>query len=185
MKKFFIIIALGFTALSTAESQKPVSDPEITQEIHDSIGSGWFSKGYEDVSFDVRNGIVYLRGTVDTLENRKKVEDSVIKIEGVRQVNNQIAISKQGHNAYSDPKLRDFENSYPQDSAFSQQDRQINAKIRDKIGKYETFTIKTANGIVIISGAIDKPEEAEKISAQIKEIEGVKSVNNQLVPKNR
>lgn len=33
---------------------------------------------------------VDLPGSVDTLENKKQVEDSVRKIEGVRQVNNQI-----------------------------------------------------------------------------------------------
>jgi|GEM_PF-5056338 len=34
--------------------------------------------------------IVLLTGSVNTLENKNKVEDSVKKIDGVRQVNNQI-----------------------------------------------------------------------------------------------
>lgn len=176
---------------TAAHSNATLSDQEIKQEIHDSIGSGWFSKGYENVLFDVQNGFVTLRGTVDSHESSRKVEDSVKKIEGVRQVNNQIAISKQGLTAYSDSQLNDYEKKFPQDAAFDKQDRQINAKIRDKvISKWfsngnKKLALKTANGVVIITGTVDSSEDVQKVSDLIKEIEGVKSVNNQLTPKNQ
>ncbi len=172
-------------------NQKAVSDQEIKRKIQEKLDSGWFSKGFQNVSFDVNNGNVTLRGSVDTLENKKKVEDSVRNIDGVRQVNNQITIVKENSDAYSDSQLQNSEQKYPQDFASSSQDRELNAKIRDKLSNgwfskgYETLVIRTTNGVVIISGNVDKPEDVQKINDQVKNIEGVKSVNNQLKVNNR
>jgi osmotically-inducible protein OsmY len=73
--------------------QKNVSDQDVTKKIQDTLGSGWFSKGYQNVSYDVNDGTVTLRGTVDTLDDKNKVEEEVKKIDGVKQVNNQIRVS--------------------------------------------------------------------------------------------
>ena len=174
-----------------SNNQRTSSDQEINKKIQDTLSSGWFFKGFKNVSFDVNNGNVNLRGSVDTLENKNKVEDAVRKIDGVRQVNNQIAIVKENSDAYSESQLQSSERKYPQDAASNSQDRQINAKIRDKLSNgwfskgYETLVIRTANGVVVISGTIDKPEDVQKISDQIKEVDGVRSVNPQLTVKNR
>lgn len=77
-----------------------------------------------------------------------------------------------------------------EDSASTEQDRQINARIRDKLKNmnikgYETIILRTQNGIVMISGSIDKMEDLMRIRDQVKGVEGVKSVNNQLTSKNR
>ncbi|CUI17435.1 Conserved hypothetical secreted protein [Candidatus Protochlamydia naegleriophila] len=172
-------------------NQGGVSDQEINRKLQDKLGSGWFSKGYQNVSFDVHNGIVNLRGSVDTLENKNNVEDSVRKIDGVRQVNNQITIVKENSDTYSDSELQDSEKKYPRDSASNFQDRQLNAKIRDKLSNgwfskdYETLVIRTTNGVVVISGTVDKQEDVQKINDQLKEIEGIRSINNQLRVNNR
>jgi osmotically-inducible protein OsmY len=171
--------------------QRMPSDQEINKKIQDTIGSGWFSKGFQNVSFDVNNGNVNLRGSVDTLENKNKIEDSVKKIDGVRQVNNQISIVKENPDAYSESQLQNSEKKFPQDTASNAEDRQLNAKIRDKLNNgwfsngYEALVIRTTNGVVIISGSVDKPEDTQKIGNQIENIEGVKSVNNQLTVKNQ
>lgn len=172
-------------------NQRSFSDQEISRKIQDTLSSGWFSRGFEGVSFDVNNGNVNLRGSVDTLENKNKVEDSVRKIDGVRQVNNQITIVKESADNYSDSQLQNSEKKYPQDFASNSQDRQLNAKIRDKLSNgwfskgYETLVIRTTNGVVVISGNVDKPEDVQKINDQVKNIEGVRSVNNQLRVNNR
>lgn len=176
-----------------SDNQKPASDQEVNKKIQDAIGSGWFSKGYQGVSFDVNNGNVTLRGTVDSQENRNKVEEAVRKIEGVRNVNNQITITRDNSNtnAYSESQLQSSEKKYPQDRAASPQDRQLNAKIRDKLGSgwfskgYETLVIRTNNGVVVISGSVDKIDDAQKIIDQLNEIEGIRAVNNQLRVNNR
>jgi len=93
-------------------------------------------------------------------------------------------------NSYSESQLQNFEKKYPQDSATSQQDRQINAKIRDKLNGgwfskgYDALIIKTANGVVIISGTVDKDDDISNIKDKLKDIEGIKSINAQLSAKN-
>lgn len=188
---------------------RSASDQEINTKIRDALGSGWFSKGYENVSYDVNNGNVTLRGSVDTIENKNKVEESVRKIDGVRQVNNQITVDKNSSGTYSDSQRRDgysdsqkrsdgyydsqkaSDNKYSQDHASNSQDRELNAKIRDKLGSgwfskgYDTVVIRTTNGVVTISGTVDKHEDITKISEQIRSVDGVRSVNNQLTAKNR
>lgn len=172
-------------------NQRTGSDQEIRRKIHEALNSGWVSKGFQNVSFDVNNGNVNLKGSVDSLENKNKIEESVKKIDGVRQVNNQITIVKESTGTYSETQLQNSEKKYPQDFASNSQDRQLNAKIRDKLSNgwfsknYETLAIKTTNGVVIISGAVDKSDDIQKIVDQVKDIDGVRSVNNQLTVKNR
>jgi len=91
---------------------------------------------------------------------------------------------------YSDSQLQSSEAKYPQDFAANAQDRQINAKIRDALSNtwfskdYETLMISTTNGVVIITGTVYKMEDKQKVGDQVKAIDGVKSVNNQLTVKN-
>lgn len=176
---------------NNTRSKDVPTDQELVEKIRDSLRSGWFSKGYENVNFDVHFGNVTLSGTVDTLENKNKVDDAVKKINGVRQIVNQIRIARENADKYSDEDLQKSEKTFPQDSAYSPEDRQINAKIRDKLGRgwfsrgYEALVIKTANGIVVISGPIDKIEDAQKISEELKDVEGVKGINSKLTIKNK
>ena len=100
-------------------------------------------------------------------------------------------IAKESSSAYSESELRDSEKKYPRDSATTLQDRQLNARIRDQLSNgwlwdsYETLVIRTDNGIVILSGVVDKPEEVQRVSDRLKEVEGVKAIKNQLDVKDR
>lgn len=162
------------------------SDQNINGKVDDIVGSGWFSKGFQNVSYDVNNGNVTIRGTVDSIENKNKIEDKIRKIDGVKSVTNDLKIAKENPSAYSESQLKDSEKKYPRDSAATLQDRQLNARIRDSLSNgwlwnsYETLVIRTDNGIVILSGVVDKPEEIQKVSDRLKEVEGVKAIKNQL-----
>lgn len=174
-----------------SDNQSAPTDQDLNRKIQETLSSGWFSKGFQNVSFDVIDGNVKLKGSVDTLENKNKIEDSVKKINGVRDVNNQITVVKESADTYSEPQLQNSEKKYSQDRASTPQDRQLNAKIRDQLSNtwfskgYDMLVIKTTNGAVVITGTVDKPEDVQKINDQIKNIEGVKSVNTQLGVKNR
>lgn len=176
---------------SQNNGNKEVSDQELNKKIQEKLSSGWFSKGFQNVSFDINNGNVTLRGSVDTLENKNKVEDSVRKIEGVKYVTNQITIVKESPNAYSETQLQDSEKKYPYDVATTAQDRQLNAKIRDKLSNgwfskgYDTLVLRTTNGAIAITGNVDKAEDIQKISDQVKNVDGVRSVDNQVRLNNR
>ncbi|MBA3721660.1 MAG: BON domain-containing protein [Parachlamydiaceae bacterium] len=59
----------------------------------------------------------------------------------------------------------------------------VNPKVVSK--GYKTLVIRTTNGVVVVSGTVDKVEDIQKISNLIKDVEGVKSVDNQLSVRNR
>lgn len=168
-----------------------VSDQEISKKIHDEIAGGWLSKGYEKVTFEVNNGNVMLRGSVDTQDDKNKIEEKVKKIDGVKQINNQIIVAKSGPGYMADnaSKVKKYEEKFPNDRASSENDRIINAKIRDKLNGgwfssgYENIVLRTNNGVVTISGVVDNMNDIQKIGNEVLKIDGVKNVNNQLSAK--
>ena len=73
------------------------------------------------------------------------------------------------------------------DSYQTENDREIAKTIRSKIGDgwftkgYGDFSIDVNNGAVTLRGTLDKTEDKAKITDVVRKIDGVKSVNNQLV----
>jgi osmotically-inducible protein OsmY len=175
---------------SLKDGSQRSDDQEVIKKVGDTLSSGWFSKGFQDVSFEVYKGNVYLRGIVDTHENKNKIEDSIKKIEGVVLVNNQITVKKEVESPYSDSRVQTSENKFPQDYAATNQDRQLNAKIHNKLNGgwfskgIETIVLRTTNGVVIINGTVDEFEDIQKVNDQLKNVDGIKTVDNQLTVKN-
>lgn len=173
-----------------SNGQKPVSDKDLADKIHDKLSPGLFSKGHDQVTYEIYNGVVTLRGSVNTLKDKQEVEQTIKEIDGVRNVNNQIAVAANPTNKENSKAVSKTENKYPQDSASTATDKQINAKIRDKVNggwfskENETLIFKTANGYVTIIGVVEKPEDAKKINDQVQDVEGVRGINNQLQVKN-
>lgn len=182
-----------------------VSDQDIAKEVHDILEADWLSSGYPDVTFDVNNGVVNLRGRVNTMDDKTKLEDSVRKVDGVKQVKSDVTVMQdkktssrmrdsqwanndknyQDDRSYNDSKVEKTEKEYPRDTAASEQDRHINSKIRHKLSGwftkgYETIILNTENGVVTITGYVETPDDVQKISKEVKNVEGVKTVNNRV-----
>jgi len=159
---------------------KLTSDQDIIKNLHDTLSAGWFSKGYENVSYVVKDGVVTLRGTVDTAESKAKAEEKVKSIDGVKQVINQIVVSKE------EPKSQSPAKYYPQDYAATEQDKALNKLIRDKLSSgwftrgNDNVAVKTTDGVVTISGVVDSYDEIQKVNDQVKDIPGIRTLNNQL-----
>lgn len=216
------------------------ADRDLESKVRDIVGAGWFSSGYEGVSFQINNGVVTLRGNVETAEDKRKIEEKVRDLNGVTQVNNQIVVSGKrdadspryqsssvntyDNNPNDNRYMRDNRGTYdnrtydnrsytedgsysddrsirndrayndsnanPQDYAATDADRQLNAKIRDKLKggwfgpDYSLLIVKTSNGFVTLVGTVERPDDAQKAADSVKKIEGVKGVNNQLNVKN-
>lgn len=180
------------------QEQKAFHDQDIAKEVHNVL-SGWFTTNYPNVTFDVNNGVVSLSGTVDTAEDKAKIERDIRKIEGVREVQNNITVPSQktAMNYYKssvaantgEKVMNKTDKRYSQDFAATETDRKINSKIRDRLANkwfsksFDTVIIRTTNGVVVITGTVDTNEDVNNISDEIKRVEGVKSVNNQLSTK--
>lgn len=163
------------------------SDLAISRKVDETLKSGWFSKGFEHVTYNVSGGVVTLRGSVGSVDDKNKVQDKIRKIDGVTQVNNQIEVSAE------DMRLRDHASKPKAASASSQPDyaeteadRALNQRIRDQLSSgwdssgYEALILTTRNGVVIINGTVDTVSDAQKVEAQLKGIDGVREVRNNL-----
>lgn len=75
--------------------------------------------------------------------------------------------------------------SNPQDSASSEADRQINAKIRDRItgwfkDRAKNVSLRTSNGVVTLVGLVKNNEDVDAIIVEVRKVPGVRNVNNNL-----
>lgn len=171
MKNFFAIIALGTVALLSADQNyqstcpncpnyRPPEYPRIVNQ---------------DPGFD----------------EQFKRQGSADSTQGYNPSNDGYYDTKKNSQASSDMQKQNAENKFPMDTASTAQDRQINTKIRDTLngGWFSkgnpSLVLRTNNGVVTISGNVEKAEDAQKIIDQIKEVDGVRSVNSHLIVRKR
>jgi osmotically-inducible protein OsmY len=77
-----------------AQAAQPTeADRALNKKVRDALQGGFFSKGYENIQSDVRDGVVALRGTVANDSDRNTIRDRVQKIDGVRRVDLQITVT--------------------------------------------------------------------------------------------
>lgn len=167
----------GSRYLAANDDRYANSDQKLTKDIHDKLSSGLFSKGYEQVNIDAKNGNVTLTGNVQTQSDKDKVEKEVRNMSGVRSLNSRIVIVEKDT---IQPNQNNMKDSYTTPA-----DQQLNMKIRDKItgwfwDSYPNVSLNTANGIVVLEGSIETPKDQQNLMTELRKIEGVKTVKSNL-----
>lgn len=76
------------------------SDQKASKEIQDILDGGMFTSGYKNVDFDIQDGRVTLRGSVEEVNDRQELAKKVQDIDGVRFVDNQIRIQQNPSSRY-------------------------------------------------------------------------------------
>lgn len=172
------------------QTPRTIMDDEIAKHVHDILAGNWLTGGYPNVSFDVNNGTVNLRGVVDAQDEKNRIEQAAKNIEGVKAVRSEITVGIPPINqkAKKNHSKKNGETTFSKDSAETERDRAINTRLRERIGRwnprgYETIVITTTNGAVVITGMIDRVDDIQRISNEAKNVEGVRSVRNQVTPK--
>jgi osmotically-inducible protein OsmY len=117
------------------------------------------------VKVKARDGVVTLTGTVPDQEDRALAADTVENLPGVSRVNNEIVVKS----------------DYPEHS-----DGWIALKIRSRLlvkGNVSATSTKVAvvDGVVTLTGTADNMAQKDLTAAYAKDIDGVKSVNNEIV----
>lgn len=171
-----IIASISMTTYAFSNTTA-VSDQELSQKVNEKIGPGWFSNGYDQINIQVKDGVVTLSGSVRTASEKEKVEREVRNLDGVVSVNSRIRVQE--------PNGKE-ERKYPQDSASTPMDEQLNKKIRDDVSEgwlwdsYKEASLNTTNGVVTLEGAVKDMKEQQKLMTKIQKIPGVKSVKSNL-----
>lgn len=194
MKKI-ILAALSLTLISTlyAGYQKNIADASYTSsntnaatpdakiksDINNKIKGGWFTEGYDQVMIDVKDGVVTLKGSVETIEDKQDLEKKVRNMDGVKGVESSLKVQKA-------PDEKDLKKDFPQDTYSSSQDEQLNMKIRDNVStgwlwnSYTNISLNTTNGVVVLRGKVDDMKDQQTLMNEIQKIPGVKEVKSEL-----
>lgn len=79
----------------TTPTVPAVSDQQIEQQLRDRIqqDQAISSTVRQSVMIEVRNGIVTLRGEVDSQSESQRIEDMALQLQGVQDVNNLLRIA--------------------------------------------------------------------------------------------
>ena len=118
-----------------------------------------------NVKVRAKDGVVTLTGKVATDEQRRIAEDTVADLPGVARVNNEIKV--EGTNKEGS-------------------DEMIALKIRSRLLVKANVSLKDTkvdvhNGIVSLTGRADTTAQKELTEAYVKDIDGVKSIQNNIV----
>lgn len=81
-------------SVTDTKASNAASDQELAKRIRDKLAAGWFTKGYENVSVQVRDGVVTLTGSVKSQSDKDKIEKEVRELEGVKTFNSQIKVEE-------------------------------------------------------------------------------------------
>jgi len=90
-----ILLAAALVAGLCMAASKPVSDNAISDEVRIKLTSDPLVKG-GDLQADVKDGVVTLSGSVTDQQQKDKAKRLASKVKGVKQVINNITVSKTG-----------------------------------------------------------------------------------------
>ena len=160
-------------------------DRKINAKIRNKI-TGWFSDNYKNIAIKTSNGVVLITGNVKNPDDVNALVIEVRKIDGVRNVKADVQVNDQAKNkssSSSDNSNVNNNSKYPQDRGATDADRQLNIKIRDKItgwfsDPYKNVSLNANNGDVTITGTVKTNDDLTKLSKEVRKVDGVRSVNN-------
>jgi hyperosmotically inducible periplasmic protein len=153
-------------AKSTTETAKvAVSDSWITSKSKIALFADERVKGTQ-VSVDTKNGVVHLRGKVDSDEAKAAAAEIATGIEGAKSVKNDLQVVSPMARKAVDASDRDIAKSVETSLA-----RDANLKKID---------VRTDGGVVTLTGEVMSIAMAAKASEQARMVPGVKSVKNEL-----
>lgn len=125
-----------------------------------------------DISVETQKGVVTLSGFVASQDQAEKAVALVKKVEGVQSVSDKLHVKDSKKASVS---------GYAGDAATTSE---IKAKLlADDIVPSRKIKVETTNGVVQLSGTVEKEAQSERAESIAKAIEGVKSVKNDLTVK--
>lgn len=126
-------------------------------------------RAFEDVKAEVKGGDVILKGYVPTQSEKTKLENQIRQVPGVKYVRDEVKIGQSTLDAIED----------------SVEDSAVTAKVKAKILVTKSLEsldihVKTEQGVVTLSGKVEKAEDIALAGKVAHEVKGVKKVVNKL-----
>lgn len=132
---------------------------------------------------ETKNGVVILRGDVDTMAEKDLTERYAKGVEGVRRVDNQLVVK--GDQDVNDSDRASESASYPRSSSDGPSDTSLTMRVKAALlGNRSTSAFRTEvdadNGAVTLRGTAKSPAERDMAEKVVRDVNGVRSVDNQI-----
>lgn len=153
------------------------SDHALLEKVQNFIENQPDSNRFDNVEIEVRNGTVILRGSIDTEDLRRNLKNKIQQMGGIDNIRDQLFVRNQ-----------DKDLSYNTDSSTTTKvpDQTLKNNIQDKLKGgmfsrgFEDIEIIVSNGNVTLKGFVEKSENIKTINDRVQDVDGVKSVNNEI-----
>jgi len=147
------------------ETKAAVSDSWITSKAKISLFADERVKGTQ-VNVDTKNGVVHLRGKVDSAEAKAAAEEVAKGLDGVKSVKNDLQVVA--------PAAR---------KAVDANDAQIKKQVQARFAKdaqLKKVDVRSDAGVVTLKGEVPTIMAGAKASEAARSVPGVRSVKNEL-----
>jgi hyperosmotically inducible protein len=149
---------------STADSMKTtVSDSWITAKTKIALFADSRAPG-TSVNVETAKGMVFLRGKVETADEKKAAEEIARGIEGVQAVRNELQVVPGSAKKVVEAK-----------------DDEITTQVKNRIKadpKLSSLDVRTDNGVVTLQGKVPSIMDSARASQMAREVPGVRAVRN-------
>ena len=176
----FTIAALVVGGPAFAQSTMTDKAKNVTQEAKTGMSDSWMTsktkialfsddrvKGRQ-VHVETKDGVVYLRGKVDSSEAKAAATDVAKGIDGVKNVKNELQVVAPGARAAVDADDKQIYKNVEQ--RFKQDPQLKNAKIDAKVD----------GGVVVLTGEVKSIDTSARASEIARSVPGVRYVKNDL-----
>jgi len=159
-------LLLAATALLVASL--PLSASDVDSRIESSAKQSYVFRTYlqqDDIKIESHHGAVVLTGSVASESHKSMAEDTVADLPGVRSVDNKLEVEGQSSTPYSDSWIGD--------------------KVKTSLLFHRSVSglhtdVDVREGVVTLRGAASSNAEKELATEYARDVDGVKSVDNQM-----
>jgi hyperosmotically inducible periplasmic protein len=159
-----LAVTIAMAGAGTPALATHADDQRIVSSAKKSYVYRTYLKG-DKIHIDARDGVVTLRGTVAEKSHKAMAEDTVEGLPGVRTVINELEISSRDYNEQSD---RWIEMKVKRALLFNRNVSSANTEV------------SVRDGVVTLRGKATSPAQKELTTEYVRDIDGVRSVNNEL-----
>jgi len=147
------------------DAKVAVTDSWVTSKTKIALFSDDRVKGSQ-VKVETKDGVVYLRGKVDSAEAKAAAESVAKGIDGVKSVKNDLQVVSPGARKAVDAKDADIAKAV--ESRLSRE------------GDLKKIDVRADSGVVTLTGAVPTISASAKASEMARGVPGVRSVKNEL-----
>lgn len=184
-------LVLAAVACSQQRVDYAVADVRLAQAVRSELDASADTKGAASrVVIEAKDGTVTLTGTVDTVRDKATVEQAVARVDGVKNVVNQVdvnvAVLPVPDEPFEERAVRAEAASHGERIGPSSEDARIYHAIRRHLVKHETtpkraIFVDVEDGEVTLRGVIFTVAARDEAVGAARNVDGVRAVHDRLV----